>query len=109
MAYGSSQVGVELELQLPAYTTATATWDLSHICDLYHSSRQRWILNSLSEAMVGTSILMDISQVHNPLSHNGNSSIDDSQTRSVANLDQRADRSPFHPSHGESHELQNQA
>ena len=29
------RVGVELELQLPAYTTATATLDLSHICDLW--------------------------------------------------------------------------
>ena len=26
--------GVESELQLPAYATATATWDPSHICDL---------------------------------------------------------------------------
>ena len=33
-AYGSSQAGVKSELQLPAYATATATWDLSHICDL---------------------------------------------------------------------------
>ena len=35
MAYGSSQD--ELELQLLAYTTATATLDPSHICDLHHS------------------------------------------------------------------------
>ena len=40
----------ELELQLPAYTTATATQDLSRICDLHHISQQRWILNLLSEA-----------------------------------------------------------
>jgi len=26
--------GAELELQLTAYTTATATWDLSRVCDL---------------------------------------------------------------------------
>ena len=34
------RLGVESELQLPAYATATATTmpDLSHICDLYHSS-----------------------------------------------------------------------
>ena len=32
-------LGVESELQLPAYATATATQDPSHICDLYHSSR----------------------------------------------------------------------
>ena len=28
------RTGVELERQLPAYTTATATWDLSIIHDL---------------------------------------------------------------------------
>ena len=45
---GSSQAGAELELQLPAYTTATAMWDPSHVCDLQHSSQQRQILNPLS-------------------------------------------------------------
>ena len=30
----------ELQLQLPAYTTATAMSDLKHICDLYYSSQQ---------------------------------------------------------------------
>ena len=29
-----SRLGVKLELQLPAYTAVTATWDLSHICNL---------------------------------------------------------------------------
>ena len=33
-----------------AYTRATATWDRSRICNLHHSSRQRQILNPLSEA-----------------------------------------------------------
>ena len=37
--------GVELELQLPAYTTATATQELSRVCDLHYSSWQPWILN----------------------------------------------------------------
>ena len=32
------RLGVELELQLLAYTTVRATPDPSHICDLYHSS-----------------------------------------------------------------------
>ena len=32
-----SRVGVELELQLPAYTIATATWDLSCVCNLNNS------------------------------------------------------------------------
>ena len=31
-------LGIELELQLPAYTTATAMQDLSHLCDLGPSS-----------------------------------------------------------------------
>ena len=39
------RLGIELEPQLPAYTTGTAMWDPSHICDLYHSSGQHWILN----------------------------------------------------------------
>ena len=44
------RLGVELAPQLPAYTTTTATWDLNRVCDLHHSSRQRRILNPLSEA-----------------------------------------------------------
>ena len=43
------RLGVESELQLPAYTTATATWDLSHNWNLHHSSWQRWIPDPLSE------------------------------------------------------------
>jgi len=44
------RLGVKSELLLPAYTTATTMWDLSHICDLHHSSWQYWLLNPLSEA-----------------------------------------------------------
>ena len=40
MAYGSSCVGVELGLQLPAYTTATETQDPSLVCNVHHSSQQ---------------------------------------------------------------------
>ena len=47
-AYERSQARGQTELQLPAYTTATATWDLSWVCD--YSSWQRRILNPLSEA-----------------------------------------------------------
>ena len=37
-AYGSfHRLGVAGELQLPAYTTVTATWDPSWICDLHCS------------------------------------------------------------------------
>ena len=31
------RLGVESELRLPVYTTATATWDSSCIWDLHHS------------------------------------------------------------------------
>ena len=66
--------GVELELQLPAYATGTVMWDLSHVFDLHHSSRQFGILNPLSEARDRTGVLMDTSRVSYPLSHYGNSS-----------------------------------
>ena len=49
--YGSSQdKGVKSALQLPAYTIATATLVLSHICNACHSLWQHWILNPLSQA-----------------------------------------------------------
>ena len=46
------RLGVELELQLPAYATTTAMPDPSYICDLQCSSWQCWILNPLSEARI---------------------------------------------------------
>ena len=67
------RLGVKSGLQLPTYTTATATQDLCSICNLHHSSWQHRILNPLSEARDCTHTLIDISQVPNPLSHNGNS------------------------------------
>jgi len=51
------RLGVESEPQLPAYTTATATQDVSRVFDLHHSSGQRRILNPLSEARDGTASL----------------------------------------------------
>ena len=51
---------VESELQMPAYTTATATPDPSFVCDLHHSSWQHWILNPLSKARDQTHILTHI-------------------------------------------------
>ena len=36
--------------QLPAYAAATAMLDLSHVCNLHHSSQQHWILNPLNKA-----------------------------------------------------------
>ena len=58
------RLGVESELQLPVYTTATETPDLSCICDLSHSSQQCWIPNPLSEVRDQTHILMDTSGIH---------------------------------------------
>ena len=69
------RLGVELELQQLAYTTATAIPDPSQICDLCHSLWQCQILKPLSEARGQTCILMGTSQVLNLLSHNGNTSI----------------------------------
>ena len=64
------RLGVESELQLPAYATARATRDLSRIRDLHCSLRQLGILNPLSKARDRTLILMNTSWV---LNHNGNS------------------------------------
>ena len=62
------RLGVILELQLPAYTTATSLLDLSHICELHHNSQQHQILNPLSEARDPNGYQSDSF----PLSHDGN-------------------------------------
>ena len=67
------RLGVKSELQLPAYITATATWDLSHVFDLHRSSCQQQILNPLSKARDGTHIPMDTNLGLFPLSHSRNS------------------------------------
>ena len=59
-AYGGSHAR---ELQLLAYTTATATQDPSHVCHLHHSSWQYRILNPLSDARDGTQNLTVPSQI----------------------------------------------
>ena len=58
-----SRLGIQLELQLPAYTTAIAGQDLSHFCNLHHSSWQRQILNPLSQARDRTLNLMVPNQI----------------------------------------------
>jgi len=63
-AYEVSRLRVESELQLPADATATATQDLSRVCDLHYSSRQHWILKPLSKAKNQRYILMDPSRAH---------------------------------------------
>ena len=59
------RLGVETELwQLATATaTATATLGLSHVCDLHHSSQQRWSPHPLLEARDRTLILMDTSNI----------------------------------------------
>ena len=47
-----------LMLQLPVYAAATATRDLSCICDLHHSAWQCQIFNPLSKIRDGTYNLM---------------------------------------------------
>ena len=51
-------LGVELELQLPAYTSATETPDPIWVCDLHHSSWQCRIPDPLFETRHWTSTLM---------------------------------------------------
>ena len=58
-----SRLEVKSELQLLAYTTATATPDPSHVFDLHHSSQRHWILTPLSKARDQTCVLMDTSWV----------------------------------------------
>ena len=55
---------VQLELQLLAYAIATATPDLSHVCDLHPNSQQYQIPNPLSEARDQTFNLMVPSRIH---------------------------------------------
>ena len=64
VAYGNFRLGVKSELQLLAYTTATATQDPSHLCNPHHSSQQCCILNPLREARDWTWDIMDTSWVH---------------------------------------------
>ena len=56
--------GLQSELLLPVYARATAMPDRSSICDLHHSSWQRQILNTLSEARKQSHSLMVPSQIH---------------------------------------------
>ena len=58
-----SRLGLESQLQLPAYVTAIAMlWDPSCIYDLHHNSQQLWISDPLSKARDQTCIFMDTSQ-----------------------------------------------
>ena len=77
------RLGVESELQLPAYGTTVATWDPSRICDLHPSSWQRWIFNPLSETRDRTQNLMVPIRIHFHCTTTGTP-----QTRAVSVLSQ---------------------
>ena len=71
-------LGVESELQLRAYptATATATQDPNRICDLHRSLQQPQTHNPRSEATDRTRILTETMSGAYPLSHSGHSSRD---------------------------------
>ena len=71
VAHGSSLIGIQSELQLPAYTTATP--DPSQICKLHLSLWQCQILNPPTEARIKSVSLQTLCWVLNLLNHNGNS------------------------------------
>ena len=58
------RLGVQSELELPAYERATATSDPSHVFDLHHSSWQHRILNPLSQARHWTGNVMVPGWIH---------------------------------------------
>ena len=58
------RLGVQWELLLLAYTTATAMRDPGRICDLHHSSWQHRILNPLSKGRDRTRNLMVPGRIH---------------------------------------------
>ena len=57
------RLGTESELQLQAYARATASQDLSSMCNLHHSSWQCQILNPLSEVRSLTHNIMVTSRI----------------------------------------------
>ena len=86
------RLGVELELQLLAYTTATATPDMSRVCHLHPSLWQPPNLNPLIEVRDGICIFMRTRWLLNPPNHTGNSLHTISITCFVG-----LQRSPFFP------------
>ena len=70
-AYGNSQARGQMGAIAAGLHHSNARSD--HIFDLHHSSQQCQILNLLSEARVGTCVLMDTSQGLLLLSHDGSS------------------------------------
>ena len=67
------RLGFESELQLPAYAIATAAWDLSHICNLHHSSLNTRSLTHLTRLGIKPESSWTLCWVLNLLSHSENS------------------------------------
>ena len=63
VAHGSSQARGQIGAAPGSLSTATAMRDPSHVCNLYHSSQQCQVLNTLSEDRDRTGILMHTSWV----------------------------------------------
>ena len=73
VAYGRSQARDRIRTTAAGLCHSRSKRDLCCSCDLHYSSWQHWILNPLSKARDRIHILMNTSQVHNLLSHSGNS------------------------------------
>ena len=58
------RLGVELELQLLPYITATAMWDPSLICDYTTAHSDARSLTPLSKSRDQNCVLMDTCQIH---------------------------------------------
>ena len=90
------RLGVESELQLLAYTTVTAMWDPSRVCDLHHSSQQRQILNPLNEARNRTRNFMVTSRIcsHCDTAETNSSSIHEDADSNPTRIHEDADLIP---------------
>ena len=62
-AYGGSQARGQIRATAAGLCHSHRNVGSHCICDLHHSSWQRWILNPLNEARDQTGVLMDTSQV----------------------------------------------
>ena len=63
VAYVGSQARGRIGDVPASLARATATWDLSCVCNLHHSSQQRWIVNPLSKGRDRTCNLMVLSRI----------------------------------------------
>ena len=71
-AYGSPQARGQITAAgASLHRSHSAPQDPSRVCDLHHSSRQCWILNSLSETRDRTCVPVDTGWVLNPPNHTG--------------------------------------